>query len=245
MKIFTKSKLIIAAISITSFVNAQSFTGGAKLGVNMSNLSGVKDAKKGIDKAKQKISPAAGLFMKYDINKKSAFSMEILYSPKGATYEGTVTDSSGSHSGTSTYKYNDVINYLEIPLLFHYKFLGSESKFKPFATIGLAAAIRYNAETTLDYTFKGKVGGVDTTITTSPKIYNYYSRSNVDYGVVGGLGFVYDISSKLNIGLDARYTYGLVDMRETKIVDLAQKNSTISVWLNIGYKLWSDEAKAN
>jgi len=245
MKMFTKSKLIIAALSITTITSAQTFTGGAKLGANLSNLSGVTDSKKGIDKATQKFSPAAGLFVRYDINNKWAASMELLYSPKGATYEGTVSDSSSEHSGTSTYKYDDKLNYLEIPILFHYKFLGSEGKFRPYVTLGFAAAIRYDAETTLDYTFKGKVGGRDTTISSSPVIYNYYSRSNVDYGLIGGLGFVYDISPKLNLGLDVRYTQGMVDMRETKIVDLPQRNSALSVWLNIGYKLWSDEAKAN
>jgi len=243
MNIFTKSKLLIATLAISSMASAQTLTGGVRLGVNLSTLSGIENTSQNITKAKQKMSPAGGIFFRYDANKKWAISMDLLYSPKGATYSGNDSVKTDSRIGTGTYEYNDVLNYIEIPILVHYKFLGNESKFRPYVSLGIAGAVRYSGKTNLDYTFNGKVNGSknDTTITAKPELNNYYQRGNIDYGVVGGAGFTYDISKKLGLGVDARFTKGLVDLRENKIEDMAIKNTAISVWLTVAFKLWEDK----
>jgi outer membrane protein W len=240
MKLFTKSKLLVVALSVSSFINAQSFTGGVLVGANMSNLSGVKDANKGIDKAKTKTGLSQGLFVRYDANSKWAVSFGFINSPKGATYDGSSTDSTDTRIGTSTYKYTDNLNYFEIPLLVHYKFASDDSRIKPYVSLGFAAAVRYSGKTDLDYGFAGKIGTKDTSYSAKPNINNYYKRGNIDYGIVGGAGLTYSINEKLNVGLDARYTMGLVDLNETKMPDTKLKNTSASVFLTLGYKFWSD-----
>ena len=247
MKIFTKSKLMIVALAISSFTKAQTFEGGVMGGANLSNLSGVKDATKGIENATSSTGLAQGIFMRYDANAKWAVSFAVLNSPKGAKYTGkvSVTDTLNKVTGESTYNYVDAINYFELPLLVHYKFASAESKLKPYVSLGFSSAIRYNAKTTVDYSFTGTKAGKDSTYTSSIELGNYYSRSNIDYSLVGGAGLTYDITSKFILGLDARYSFGLVDLRENKIADLSQKNSTISVFLTLGYRFWNDASSSN
>lgn len=246
MKIITKSKLMIAAFTMVAAIgaNAQVLTGSVIGGLNMSNISGISIPNKGIDKSTARTSLGGGISFRYDTETKWAVSMGLIYSPKGADYAGTVNDSSASVSGKSTYSYQDVTNYLDIPLLLHYNFMSNTSKFRPYATLGIYTGIRLTGKTTLDYTFEGKINGADSSYSSSPEIRNYYDRNNVDYGVVAGAGFNFDITSKLMLGVDLRYNAGLVDVREVKLPNTSQKNSNINVLVSIGYKLWNDSGNS-
>jgi opacity protein-like surface antigen len=246
MKIFTKSKLMIAAFTMAAAFGAQAqvLSGSVIGGFNMSNISGISISNQGINKSTSRSSVGGGISFRYDTENKWAVSLGLIYSPKGADYSGTVNDSTSEHVGTSTFSYQDVTNYLDIPLLVHYNFMSSTSKFRPYATLGIYTGIRLNGKTTLDYSFKGKINGMDSSYKSSPEIRNYYDRNNVDYGVVAGAGLNYDITSKLMIGVDVRYNAGLVDIREIKLANTSQKNSNINVLLSVGYKLWSDVGSA-
>lgn len=243
MKIITRSKLLVAAFTLAAGMGAQAqvFTGSVIGGYNISNISGVSISTQGIDKATTRSSVGGGLSFRYDTEGKWAVSMGLLYTPKGADYTGSVKDSSDTKNGMATYSYQDVTNYIDIPLLVHYNFSPNTSKFRPYATLGIYTGIRLSGKTTLDYSFKGSVGSkADSSYSISPEVRNYYDRTNVDYGVVAGVGANLDITKKLILGVDVRYNAGVVDIREVRLANTSQRNNNINVLVSLGYRLWSD-----
>ena len=88
---------------------AQSFAGGALLGFNASQVSG--DNLGGYDKA----GISGGFFVSKPINEKSELEMRITYSAKGSR------DVPNFEKGKYTAYYLK-LNYVEVPLLYRYKF---------------------------------------------------------------------------------------------------------------------------
>lgn len=92
-------KLLVSAILLaTGFVNAQDIKFGAKLGLNIANISG------DIEDNKALFGANLGGFAEITLSDKLAFQPELLFSMQGSKYEDIATK----------------LNYINIPLLAKY-----------------------------------------------------------------------------------------------------------------------------
>jgi outer membrane protein W len=250
----TKIFLASAFTFITLFSFSQTLYLTARGGVNNSNLIGVETPSYGVkdNVGKAIISPTFGIGINYDINKNFNFGIDFIYSPKGATYSGTLEDTLTKKS--TTFTFNDVTNYLEAPIVLSYKFLKPDSKFRPYVSLGFAPSVRISStqelktEETVKRTAANKS---DTTFTTNQNLYNYNQRNVIDYGLLCGLGFKYNLNKRFILGADARYTFGLIDQRETKLdkpgstaneagvkPKYSLTNTNINLFVTLSYRLW-------
>ena len=101
-----KKELFILAIAIaaTGSVNAQDVKIGAKVGLNLANITGDFDG----DDLDAKTGFNLGVFAEISLSDKLIFQPELLFSTQGAKSEET------------NYNYSLKLNYLNIPLMIKY-----------------------------------------------------------------------------------------------------------------------------
>jgi len=130
-----------------------------------------------------KVGLLAGAFATYSIVNTFGITGKVLYSQKGAEFNGNKTN----------------LNYIEIPVIGRF-FLVKEGAFRPNLFVGPSFGFLAGASS--------KVGDGDWV-----KIDDYKSSFNgFDFGVTGGIGLNYEIATETRLLLDARYTHGLSDV---------------------------------
>ena len=119
--------LAFAGFALFSGAMAQSSGVGLRLGGNYSTLSGYEDFE-----PSSKILPSMGLTGFLQGKGNWSFSADLLFSQRGVEYKKVKSDS----LQTETELYDETLNYIEIPVLFHYSFLSDSSAFRPRVFFG-------------------------------------------------------------------------------------------------------------
>jgi hypothetical protein len=244
MKKIFLATLFLGIAGITA--SAQGFIFGARGSYTLGNTSGLEKTVYNGSKDGGMSGINGGAFIKYTINKHFSVNLDILHSLRGGKYSNTDTLSNGLISKDS---YQQDFQYFEIPLMFSYHLLGDDSKINPYVGIGITgmAAHYTSLKTTND--ISGKLNNRDTSFSYTSRLNNSIAYNKVDYGVVLGAGVSYQINSKWYASIDARYTKGLVDLRENKIVNKTVtednsntpspvRNTAIAVFFSVGMQLW-------
>lgn len=113
-------KIILTSFMLCSvFAFSQEIKFGAKVGLNLSNLSG--DYPIGIYEHNSKIGFHIGGFAEYEINDKFILQPELLFSTQGNTYG--YKDYYGGGSYYDGADYNLKLNYLNLPIILKYKII--------------------------------------------------------------------------------------------------------------------------
>lgn len=148
-----------------------------------------------------------GVFLTYSILNTYAITTKLLYSQRGASFKSSDT--------------RQTLNYIEVPLIGRF-FLNKEGSFRPNIFVGPSFGFLAGAT--------NKVGS------NNPEpIESYKDNFNgFDFGVTGGLGLNFLISTETYFIIDARYTHGLSDI--TKANENVNNNSfALSAGLSFGF----------
>ncbi len=183
-----KTKNIVIASMVTFLSVAMCFNAKAQTKVwSVGPEAGVSLSKYGKDAGTNdyKVGAIGGVFLTYSILNSFGITTKLLYSQKGATFESSDT--------------KQTLNYIEVPLIGRF-FLNKEGTFRPNIFVGPSFGFLTGAT--------NKVGSDKPVAIDSYKnIYNGF-----DFGVTGGLGLNFLISSETYFIIDARYTHGLSDI---------------------------------
>lgn len=201
-------KLIItlAALVATTGAFAQ-FNFGVKVGGNLSTISGMVSEDNGLDwgdlasaEASQamKLGFNAGVYAEYMVMPLLGVQVEANFSMQGVNT--TATASSGLLGVSSTTKTAYTANYVNVPVLAKLHF----ANLRVFAgpQIGFATGLKSTATTT---------GNDDSKENINKNTFESGDYSGVDFSLV--LGGQYKINR--NIGVDARYNFGLGNLFPT------------------------------
>lgn len=175
-----KLTVLVALFAVSIGAQAQGekvWSFGPEVGINSTRFG--KDAADN----DVKVGFLGGAFATYSIVNTFGITGKILYSQKGADFNGS--------------KLN--LNYIEVPLIGRF-FLVKEGAFRPNLFLGPSFGFLTGASS--------KIGDGDW-----EKIDNYDASFNgFDFGVTGGIGLNYEIATETRLLLDARYTHGLSDV---------------------------------
>jgi hypothetical protein len=220
---------IVAYFSTNSVSKAQSVSMGIRGGANYSTLLG-------IDSADFKTGITVGITFNYQTAGKWSFSADMLYTQRGTTFERNFSNVDANQK--EKFEYNYSLNYVEIPVLFHYNFLSDSSKLKARAFFGPSLNVRVNAKNDINYTKVVTFGDSTATTNTAGEQDLAYTYTPLDYGFVGGIGATYAITDKIAASVDIRASYGLLDIREyLSESSNTIRNANISVLIGVTYRL--------
>jgi hypothetical protein len=226
-KLIRFSVAFTALISVNVVTKAQSISLGIRGGGNYSTLLG-------IDEAKFKTGITGGLTVNYQTMGKWSATADILYTQRGTTFERNDT----ARNIKEKYEYDYSINYIEIPILFHYNFLPDSSRLKARAFFGPSLNVRVNANNDIKYTKEVTFGDSVATSNAEGKQDLAYIYTPLDYGFVGGIGATYAITDKISASVDIRASYGLLDIREyLSKSSSAVRNANVNVLVGVTYRL--------
>ncbi len=121
------------------------------------------------------------------------------------------------------------MDYLEIPVLFLYKFNSTENSFSPYIFAGPQFA--YESSYTIDVKAHLLVDFniYQYNVNLSNNIFNRY-----DLSAVAGAGMSFPVKQG-TLNLDARYIYGISDILDNPVVDLNLKHRNIRIGLSYMY----------
>jgi len=207
-----KNVLTAIAVLVFGFVNAQGVKFGAKVALNIANLTG------DIENPSSLTGFQIGGFAEFKLSEKFAFQPELMYSTQGTrkSYSGVIDNY--NFSGENKTK----LSYLNLPLMLKYYFV---PKFN--IEFGPQIGLLLSAKNVIDYddVMDGTAYSGSTKIDIKDQI------TTVDFGLNFGAG--YDFTEKISAGL--RYNLGLSTIYDYEIAsDPNVKNSVFSI--SVGYK---------
>ncbi|WP_297868493.1 porin family protein [uncultured Flavobacterium sp.] len=180
-------KILLSAVFLFSALSyAQDVKFGAKVGLNISNLSG------DVEDTKSLIGAHLGGFAEISISEKFAIQPELLFSMQGAKSEYSESDVDYSYSEESKTK----LNYLNVPILAKYYVA---EKFALLA--GPQFGILMSAKE--DFEFSENDNGITDSGSESIDAKEFYKSLALSFN----LGASYSITE--NFFIDARYNLGL------------------------------------
>jgi len=228
-KLFSSALAITALIGFNTLTKAQSISLGLRGGGNYSTLLG-------IDSTKFKTGLTAGISANYQTAGKWSISADVLYTQRGTTFQRNFKDTVANQ--TEKFEYDYSLNYVEIPVLFHYNFLSDSSKLKARAFFGPSLNMRVNANNKIKYTKVVNFGDSTATTNSEGEQDLAYVYTPLDYGFVGGIGATYAITDKISASVDVRACYGLLDIREYLSKSSEKvRNANFSVLVGVSYRL--------
>ena len=205
-------KVLLTAAAVMTFglMQAQEVKFGAKVGLNISNVSG------DIEESKNKVGFQIGGFAEIKVTDKFSIQPEMLYSTQGTKADQTYTDADGSFNIDLTQK----LNYLNIPVMAKY-YVDKKFYVEAGPQIGFLLSAEQKAEASGVY-FGQPVNETET-------VDNKSSLNSTDFGVNIGLG--YNFSDQ--VGANLRYTSGLSDVdKDAKDSEIYNSNIGISISYN-------------
>ena len=179
----------------------KNFDFGAKLGLSSTGMFGNAVDENSFPKQ----GFVGGVFFRRNFNPSMSVQTEVLYSQKGT--DCTVENIPGLID-TLAIK----LDYIEVPILFRYDF-AVPMKFKPHLLIGPAVAFNVSAR-----------GTTDDGNSFYPDEFDIPNTRSVDFSLVMGTGVDFSLGAGA-LGIDARYTLGLLNAFEDMSSDGVNANS--------------------
>lgn len=204
MKSFRVAMLALAAFC-ASPASAGAVAFGAKLGLALSNVTGVPDSWS--DNTSYRTGLVAGIHVNYAFDEVFSVQPELLYAQKGVV--GNV------YGGVIDIEATPKLDYLEIPVLLKATF-GGAGKVHPCVYAGPSLAIAVSSELELSAGFLST--GIDISDLTN----------DTDFGLVAGAGIGYDYKLA-TFTFDARFQYGFSNLLESGTFDAFGETQTFSV----------------
>jgi hypothetical protein len=243
-----KSLLFTLLMSIGTIVNAQFYI-GPRVGLNMANQA--TNSAGAVNT--MKIGLSGGLTTKVKFSKYLSVNLDALFSQMGTNTEVTI-DFPGTNEGEQIKQVNDYVNtwnYVHVPILLQSDWPIQSSKRLPYRQGKSIASFHL-----LGGGFFGYALGVSNSYTltsqfkqptdpNSPKILDIVLKGSgkvdskgynaIDFGIVAGIGFTFEMDPRNFVGFDARYLMGLANVATTK--GITTTNSAIQVSLAYTYRL--------
>jgi hypothetical protein len=200
---------LLLLLTVQSVSAQQRWSIGPRVGANISNQMGDLPGD-----VKWLAGWSVGGFIMYSDINHFGISADVLYSQKGARLVNVLV-------GRDRVRYTHRLNYLEVPILARY-FLTLSGNFRPNFFLGPSIAFLLNAK------MKDYAGGIipqpDRELT------DVYRPA--DLGLVGGIALNFEVAKGKRVLLDARYTYGLIDVT---IGTNSVRNSAVTLNLSYGF----------
>lgn len=198
------------AIMALGLMNAQEVKYGAKVGLNLSNVTG------DIEDTKNKTGLLIGGYAEIKVTDKFSVQPEISYSAQGTKAEDSYSDMYGSITIDLTQK----LNYLNVPVMAKY-YVDKKFYLEAGPQIGFLLSAEQKAVA------KGIYYGES--VYETETVDNKSSLNSTDFGINIGLGF--NFTDK--IGANLRYTSGLSDIdKEDNNSEIYNSNIGISISYN-------------
>jgi len=205
-----KTKNIVIASMVTFLALVTGLTTQAQEKVwSVGPEVGISLSKYGMDASTNDFKSGAigGMFLTYSILNTYAITTKLLYSQKGASFKSS--------------DIKQTLNYIEVPLIGRF-FLNKEGSFRPNIFVGPSFGFLAGAT--------NKVGSNDREPIESYKdVFNGF-----DFGVTGGLGLNFLISTETYFIIDARYTHGLSDITKAD-GNVNNKSFGLSAGISFGF----------
>ena len=215
------SSIALAVAFIPSVALAQKagdITIGVMAGANWATVS--QDPQSSDVDFGYKVGFVGGSFLGYQVNDVFSIEPQVLYSQKGTKATGTGSNSSLEGSVR--------INYVAIPVLLKFWFPMAGSQVTPFIFAGPEVAFKVGC--TAEGAILAVTGSED-----CDKTNGEIKLKSTDVGLTGGGGIQFRAGAQV-VRLDARYTYGLMDINDSgdsrKI-----KNRAFTVTAGLGFPL--------
>ena len=216
-------KFAFGFLLLSLLVKAQSTSFGVHAIVNYSTFSEYKDLI--IDDVfDYKIGYGIGGKITHELGQHFDAVAEINIERKGSGHNLVFTDENGN--GGPTNGDNGLfihLNYISVPLLIGYEF---GEKLKLNFHVGSSFHYLVNVKSNYEYQLNGKQETLFNDI-------NDYHR--FDQSIIGGMGLGYPISYKLDVFINTRFNYGLIETAGNGTFIITNKNIAFSLLTGIQF----------
>jgi hypothetical protein len=233
-----KHRFLFILFLVPLSLNTQTFNFGLKTGLSSSVLHG--DGYSFLDEdILLNLDPTIGIrftggaIARLNVTPSFSIQTEILYTTKGARFNEEV-DIRGHLLNLNG---NVTLGYIELPLLLRFTTTlpdrGPLFYPKPGTTFNayFGAAGAYKTRATFSGDISGEVFGVSYFEEYKNGVWNQFT--DIDLGVVVGLGFEYGARDETKYFIDLRFTYGLMDIGDDPETNISLRNSHASISMGI------------
>jgi opacity protein-like surface antigen len=216
--------LLLTALLTTSFLSKAQLYLGAKVGLNMANISATFDK----TSFSTKIGINGGATVKYNFIKTFGVQADVLYSQMGSQSKKVevVDDAIIGKTTTTTETVYDY-SYLQIPIFANWEIPIKSEKLIPYRYTENVVSVHLYGGGFFGYAL-GNNSAISTrqylvdldnnpTTTVLPKVSGASTKFNaIDFGVAFGAGVSFNLSKKGKLTVDGRYLMGLGNPNSNK-----------------------------
>jgi len=221
--------LAIIAMFFSVFAFSQNSV-GLSTGFNFANIS-----QNGFDNGefsglKHSTFGTIGLVYKRSLDNNWSLSTGFNYSRRGA--QSSITEGVVLYGKTFDVgaKLVHKMDYLELPLLFEYRFNGNNTGFSPYVFAGPLLSYERGYNIAVKAHVLIDINLFNYNVDISNGLFNRYDLSGV-----AGAGLSFPVRTG-TINLDARYIYGFTDLLDNPILDFNLKHKNIRLGVSYMYK---------
>lgn len=229
---------VLFAALLTPMAQAQ-ISLGVKGGVTFSNMS-QSDLFKDLYNSELRLGFAAGIMAEIPLGGRFAIQPEIFWAQKGENSRPKRDNIEGLLNGEPVYIWNDfTFNYIEIPILFKYKFrgqaVGGYLAVGPVISSALSGKVEFSLVDANGKVLKGidgypASGAGEIPLEFGTGALDDFKSSDFGFSFGGGLSFALGSGQLV---ADARYVLGFTNLDVDSDEDLSIKNRSIQV--TVGY----------
>ncbi len=248
-----KTKFIVVLITLVIIIliqnklYSQPVTLGVKGGISIPELQGGGTPQS--EGYSSRLAPNFGAYINYELNSYLSLQAEVLFSGQGGKRNGmqAIDNVPGMPVPPNTTLYANfdnetILNYLEIPVIVKFTFLGSNSVFSEYVDAGSYLGIRLNAKTQTSGNsniYLDQSGTTPVSINGYPiPPQNFNDETDItsdiktlNVGITGGIGITLN-SAAGQFDLDLRGVYGFIPIQSD---NSNGSNNTGALYLTIGY----------
>jgi opacity protein-like surface antigen len=208
-------KILVTAVLLLSLLSStfsQKLQIGVQIGMGKAQLSNLRQMKNDFYGADRTFSGLFGISIRYNIGSIMAIEAELNYTRKG----------------TVRYAIEQQYYYQSLPISLIFKPLGNEKKWQPFFKEGFFFAL-LSTQKERDLTHEGR---------DAIYLLEYSPVRRFDIGFTQGIGFDYQVISKITISMEACMEHGLRDVFGAPQGYVLQRKRifNIAAWGKLGVK---------